>query len=302
MEIRWIAVFTAMLVGFGCSHSVPKRDPLPAADKHEVDNRYVYTSCKVDEAKKRVLFWQKRAADRVYLYALMSSNAYTDEKQYEIPGWTRTDRFSSTSGLAFDEYVRDGSSPLELVVAFRGTERSLKDWKANAALIEPWQHREAYEYIARRRKEQPDAHMTVTGHSLGGALALNMSTRFDNLPAFAFNSSPRAFFAAQGIANERTLVWETGEILNSVRRPWLGARMRDAERLRFNFMSYRIFRSLKFIREHGIYGLSRGLLISAVAYGNPHAKEVFDANILQAGVPAAEIEACEVLPAQAPPP
>ncbi|MGH8077881.1 MAG: lipase family protein [Lysobacter sp.] len=236
---------------------------------------------------------QLAAAERTYLYALMANNAYADGGQYEIPGWTRLARYESTSGLGLDEYKRDGADPLEIVVAFRGTNfTSLKDWKTNVALIEPWQHSEAHSHVSKLREAHPDARITVTGHSLGGAIALNMSYRFDGLPAYAFNSSPRAFFAAEGKDNLRVLVWETGEALNVIRKPWLAARMQDGERLNFNFADYNWHNSLKPIAEHGMYGLSRGLLISAMANGNAHARQVFAANIRETRAMSNVLEDC----------
>lgn len=270
----------AVLACAGCSHSGLVSKPIPAPDRaHVVDDRYGYMSCDV-EFMRTTFAGRLKDADKVFLYALMASNAYDDKSQYEIPGWSRVARFESTSGLGLDEWVRDGSDPVEKVVAFRGTNfTSLKDWKTNLGLIEPWQHREAYDYIARLRQSEPATRLTVTGHSLGGALALNMSQRFDALPAVVFNSSPRAFFAAEGKSNERILAWETGEFLNAFRRPWLGVRMRDADRMRFNFMDYNWHNSLKPIAEHGMYPFSRALLISAVADGNALALDVFQRNI-----------------------
>ncbi len=279
----------------GCAHSgLASKQPLPtpAAD-HEVDDRYGYLSRDEDWMRKLLSTQQLAAAERTYLYALMANNAYDDGGQYTIPGWTRVARYESTSGLGLDEYKRDAPGPLEMVVAFRGTNfTSLKDWKTNAALIEPWQHSEAYDHIAKLRQAHPDARLTVTGHSLGGAIALNMSYRFDGLSAYAFNSSPRAFFAAEGKTNVRVLAWETGEILNAIRKPWLAVRMQDGERLNFNFMKYNWHNSLKPIAEHGMYGLSRGLMLSAMANGNAHARQVFDANIGAARAASSALENC----------
>lgn len=304
MNTNLILALAAALVGVGCSHSGLASKPIPSPDlMHLVDDRYAYMSCDVGYVKEHFPAWQLEVANRAYLYALMSSNAYKDKGQYAIPGWTRTHRYESTSGVGLDEYVRDGSSPREMVVAFRGTQfTSLKDWKTNLAFIEPWQHREAYDHIAKLRVEEPDTRLTVTGHSLGGAIALNMSIRFDDLPAYVFNSSPRAFFAAKGKQNARVIVWETGEFLNVFRRPWLGVRMRgpDQERAPMNFIDYNWFNSLKVIAEHSMYKQSRGLLIAAMAYGNPHAKQTFSLNIPHQEAFAADTETCGALFAHVP--
>lgn len=278
--MKRVLSLAAALACASCSQSGLVSRPLPESDRAQmVDDRYGYMSCDL-EFIRETFGGQLGDADKVFLYALMSSNAYDDKTQYEIPGWLRMARLESASGLGLDEWVREGSDPVEKVVAFRGTNfTSLKDWKTNLGLVEPWQHRQAYEYIAKLRQSEPATLLTVTGHSLGGALALNMSQRFDGLPAVAFNSSPRAFFAAEGKKNDRILAWETGEFLNAFRRPWLGARMRDAQRMRFNFIDYNWHNSLKPIAEHGMYPLSRALLISAVANGNALARDTFRRNI-----------------------
>lgn len=286
-------VLAAALVSAGCSHSGLVSRPLPVLDRAQVvDDRYGYMSCNLD-FMRNTFGTRLKDADRVFLYALMSSNAYDDKSQYDIPGWTRVGRLESSSGLGLDEWVRDGSNPVDKVVAFRGTNfKSIKDWKTNAGFIEPWQHREAYDYVAQLRQAEPATRLRVTGHSLGGAIALNLSQRFDELPAIAFNSSPRAFFASQGKLNDRILAWETGEFLNVVRRPWLRVRMRDAERMRFNFIDYNWYNSLKPIAEHGMYPFSRALLISAVANGSGIAHETFKRNIDRAQAMALDPKLC----------
>ena len=93
-----------------------------------------------------------------------------------------------------------------MVLAFRGTEKKLKDWKTDLRIkmeaVEGKKGRihegfqAAYEAVRNRIetkiKEHPGVPLFITGHSLGGALAI-VATRFlhaDNLAAcYTFGKS-----------------------------------------------------------------------------------------------------------------
>ena len=94
-----------------------------------------------------------------------------------------------------------------MVLAFRGTEKKLKDWKTDLRIkmeaVEGKKGRihegfqAAYEAVRNRIetkiKEHPGVPLFITGHSLGGALAI-VATRFlhaDNLAACYTFGSPR---------------------------------------------------------------------------------------------------------------
>lgn len=252
----------------------------------QIDGKSAYEAFKNDAYKSKTGLTRIELAKRYYAHAAMSNNVYrtTETKPiFAIPHWNYLARFESTSGLCLDDYgngkTYDSSS--EIVVAFRGTDLgSLRDWATNFSITEPDQHKEAYAHVSNLRTKYPKARFTVTGHSLGGAIALNMSLRLKGVEAIAFNSSPRAFWGlTSALPNKRAHLYETGEGLNLLFGPWLRIRLpQDTAYGNYNFLDYR-WRTLSPVPEHGIYELTRGLILIAMVNGNPDAKEMFRANI-----------------------
>ncbi|QRP63511.1 hypothetical protein I6J77_15590 [Rhodanobacter sp. FDAARGOS 1247] len=304
-----LSSFLLLLTGCAAT-SLVRVDPPRPGEEHIIDQRYAYLSCdtnfyhrsdaEIAAAKKKGSFYPDTEAWKYFKYAMMASNAYDTPDQFYIPGWTRTDRYETKNDLEFDVYERDGSNPKEIVVAFRGTEfNHLKDWVANIAPIEPGQNKEAATFIAGLRRLHPFAQITTTGHSLGGALAMNMSLRFDGVNAVAFNSSPRAFFRTKNKSNSRVHVFEAGEVLFFLNRTWLRLRMPHVQPVRYNYMDYyfRFGRSL--VQEHAIYGLARGLMVSAMSNGSNEAREAFISNIKEADARRFDWKDCAHLYAEA---
>lgn len=251
----------------------------------------------------------ERAA-RVWPYALMSSNVYRadDTPVYEIPGWVAERRWESPSGLAVEEWVgHDSTGALrEIALVFEGTTfNSLADWRTNFAVIEPRQHREAMEIVGtvRAKADSMGIPLVVTGHSLGAALALNMSRRVPDLSSYGFNPSPRAFYG-RAVESDAEQVWvyESGEVLGYVRVPWKW-RLNRYEPLRYNFLAFIRWRSVKGFEEHSMYLMARGLLLAAIKHegDDGEAARAFAANLdtegyaraFQGEAPKADIAECE---------
>jgi|GEM_PF-2830679 len=246
------------------------------------------------------------AASRAWPYALMSSNVYMDPKDspaYLIPGWDLSSRWESPSGLALEEWHHRSGGKIDVIaVIFKGTDfTSIADWRTNFALIEPRQHREAFEYMqaVMKRSQAEGTQVVVAGHSLGGAIALNMSLRIPGAEFFGFNTSPRAFYNVGTIPQaRRTLIYESGELLSFVRWPW-SHRLDDFDQFRFNFLAFIRFRSLASVQEHSMYLISRGLLLAAIKAGNSDAGRAFTANFAhrdlknEFDLPQHDIKACE---------
>lgn len=255
---------------------------------------------------------QKQAtAIKAYKYALLSSNVYrspVDKPIFNIDGLSEPVRYESMSGLAAEVYrVHREKALTEIIVVFKGTDfSSLHDWANNISLyFEPTQYREARELVEALLKEEKSSKtkITVTGHSLGGGIALNMSFLFDGVNAVVFNTSPRAFYAANSdYKNERILISESGEALKGVRWFWQ-RKLSGLNSTEFNFLKFNGW-ARKLINEHGMYYLSRGILLYAVGSGDGEAASIFTQNIITNDYQdklnmtadyAHDIEACELL-------
>jgi pimeloyl-ACP methyl ester carboxylesterase len=288
-------ICACLLTGCVRSNQLARLAPAPGDHPLYPYQELQYLSCNVDSVYPQdphastVLDLDSAhldAASRAWPYALMSSNVYADPKDspaYTIPGWSRISRWESPSGLALEEWHKvENGEIVRIAVAFKGTDfTSPADWRTNFALVEPRQYREAFAYMQTlmRRAMDHGSQVVVTGHSLGGAIALNMSLRLDGVDSYGFNTSPRAFYSVGNpTAGRRTLIYEKGEILAFLRWPWWH-RLNDYEILQFNFLKFNPFRSLSAVQEHSMYLISRGLLLAAVKDGNPEAGRAFTANL-----------------------
>jgi hypothetical protein len=210
-------------------------------------------------------------AAAVWPYALLASNVYRDPESpyYVVPGWEAQRRWESPSGLAVEEWYKRsaGGALAEIAIVFQGTQfTSIADWRTNLSLVEPRQHREAMAIVTEimARPEAQGVRTVATGHSLGGALALNMSRRIPGLHFYGFNPSPRAFYGGSVESDvERVWVYEAGEILAFVRLPWQ-ARINRYRPLRYNYLNFIWGRSVTSFKEHSMYLFSRGLLLAAI--------------------------------------
>ena len=173
-----------------------------------------------------------QVAGRVAIYAMLASNSYrkNDRVKFkvEMMGWEQVDldgyptdeptKEHKRSGLAYDIYEKVGSN--KVVFAFRGTD-SKKDYLTANLAVPPFnfQYRQARKAVRKYLNENSHKNVIVTGHSLGGGLALSASVHH-GVKAITFDPSPRIF---DGIGDmhepaERIIIYQEGEILQKFRK------------------------------------------------------------------------------------
>lgn len=193
----------------------------------------VYSLAQGGANKLNPLEVRPEIAAKYAIYAMLSSNAYHKSDRVKFPvemlGWIQIDLTGNPtkqptkvrrSGLAYDIFEKQNTN--EVIFAFRGTD-SKKDYLNANFAIPPFsiQYAQANNEFEDYIKTHPDKLITVTGHSLGGGLALSISVRH-GFNAVVFDSSPRVFDGSRDInlAATRIQVYEGGEILGVARHFW----------------------------------------------------------------------------------
>ncbi|MXO90703.1 alpha/beta fold hydrolase [Pontixanthobacter aquaemixtae] len=172
----------------------------------------------------------REAAAQSYVYAMLSSNAYDDEDSYDLPVWLaeRQAADNDGSGLAysvFNRFAAQGGKRGALkarIIAFRGTEFGSASDIFSGSFGSSQKEGARSIYAAERAlldlEGNGDIPIVVTGHSLGGALATQISIEHPDVRAYVFNTSP--FFSGDPAANDmnRLAVSERGEFLRVLRK------------------------------------------------------------------------------------
>ncbi len=176
----------------------------------------------------------REAAVDAFPYALASTNAYTgDEDLFAKPGrvlqrvahlpiaeadadkgfdYQIFNQYESGKGAAADR------KPVARILAFRGTDmKSLAD--IFYGTLRGDQIELALRYFeAEKARLGTDVPWIVTGHSLGGALATEVSVAHPDVRAYMFNTSPFYRSEVRDNALRRTVFNERGELLRRFAR------------------------------------------------------------------------------------
>lgn len=173
----------------------------------------------------------REAAVKAYPYAMLSSNAYRDEDSFDalpLAFVRRETEDNDGSGLAYSVYDRFSVEAgkrgrlLARVIAFRGTEFGSAADIFSGSLGDSQRDGARKTYLVERSLLDAQGHSDVlietTGHSLGGALATQISIDYPSVRAFVFNTSP--FFSGDAMINDnaRVAISERGEFLRLLRR------------------------------------------------------------------------------------
>ncbi len=176
-----------------------------------------------------------KAAEKYALYAMMASNSYLKEGRTYFPvedlGWIRVDldgnptsnnSYSPSwfgrlfSNLQYDIWVNKQSNMA--VISFKGTDEKI-DWvDGNLAIVVSIPYKSAKKHVKDYIKEHPGQQVVLTGHSLGGGLALSVSL-WEGIDAYVFNTSPRVFDGLENHASPaaRKAIYQEGDILQKIR-------------------------------------------------------------------------------------
>lgn len=177
-----------------------------------------------------------KLAERYALYAMMASNAYLDKNDrtyfpIENLGWSRVDlegkptksnSYTPTwigkifSNLQFDIWEHD-EKPLT-VISFKGTDEKV-DWAvANFWIGVSIPYKSAKKHVKKYIEKNSERKIVLTGHSLGGGIALSVSI-WEGTDAFVFNTSPRLYDGRKNVNVPaiRKAIYQRGDILQKIR-------------------------------------------------------------------------------------
>jgi hypothetical protein len=170
-------------------------------------------------------------------FAIAATNAYTGDKDLfadigpELAPLTRLPiaEEDAKKGFGYEIFARyapgsvgdAGRKPIARILAFRGTDVTLSSAIADIfyGTLRADQVELAIRYFdAERARFDDGIPWVVTGHSLGGALATQVSIKYRSVPAYMFNTSPFGIDAADVNDVQRTVFNERGEVLRRFAR------------------------------------------------------------------------------------
>ena len=179
----------------------------------------------------------REAAVEAWPYAVAATNAYVGDDDVFVddgPLLEELERLpiateDAKKGFSYEIFAQyapgsvgdPGRKPVARILAFRGTDISVSRGLTDIfyGTLRNDQIELALRYFDAERARWGDAlPWVVTGHSLGGALATEVSVKYPDVRAYMFNTSP--FYAGDAMTNDvqRLVFNERGEVLRKFAR------------------------------------------------------------------------------------
>lgn len=164
--------------------------------------------------------WCKEIRDTAqesFIFAQMAANTYGDSPQFKLPLEYSLIKMQDNDSIGFAYSIYENKKENTVIISFRGTEGFKDWWYGNLLASQNKSGLNLFDDI--KKSYSNDTKFLVTGHSLGGGIALEVSLKRENVDAYVFNTSPR--FSADGynIENKRVSIVEHGEVLKALRAP-----------------------------------------------------------------------------------
>jgi len=197
---KFVLAILALMFGFSACNALgprktwPKDIPLSEIAKKTNWQCRFTSKMRVGWTGERINECSREMARISFEYAQISANTYVGGAEFalspDLHFKSELSRLENANGLSYDVYERkNGDDVTEIILAFRGTEFAcLNDWRyGNISSDQRFDAIKAYDNLDRIY----DAPISVTGHSLGGSLAMQISLCRDVHYNIAFDTSPR---------------------------------------------------------------------------------------------------------------
>ena len=157
----------------------------------------------------------RNIANKSWKYSQLCKNVYCQPFTFDLNDhYEKIQDFENKQIDFFSSLYKDKQNN-EYVLVFRGTD-SFEDFKTGNNPFKAEQNEYALKIFDDAKNQYNFDKCIVTGHSLGGGIAMHISLNRENVTAYSFNGSP-VFINNNNFSNERFSIVENGEILKIVR-------------------------------------------------------------------------------------
>jgi hypothetical protein len=154
-------------------------------------------------------------SSKSWKYAQLSKNEYNKDFKYDVSKYFDLIKTFPNKVIDFYAELYKDKSNGDFVLVFRGTD-SFKDFRTGNFPFKQMQNEYARKIYDKILTKYGSQNYIVTGHSLGGGIAIDISLNRKNVTAYSFNGSP-VFRNINNFKNDRYSIVENGEILKIVR-------------------------------------------------------------------------------------